>query len=126
MWQREGEKLAFGKLQEVVQLQVALALLDPLDIVAALAAGEQLAEPAVSRAIAWIDQDAGRAVDENDSCADQKFWLELDRGIVELAIRAHHAGERVVIGDTDDGNLQAARFMDIGARIRAATHEREI
>ena len=23
MWQREGEKLAFGKLQEVVQLQVA-------------------------------------------------------------------------------------------------------
>ena len=43
MRQRQDEKLTFGKFHEVVQLQVALALLDPLDIVAALAAGEELA-----------------------------------------------------------------------------------
>src|SRR5262249_1099926 len=62
MRQREDEKLALGEVEEIGKLQMALALLDPLDIVAALAAGEQLAEPAVSRAVARIDKNIRRAV----------------------------------------------------------------
>jgi len=60
-------KLAFGEVEEIGKLQMAFALLDPLDIVAAFAAGEQLAEPAVGGAVARIDQDIRRAVDEDDA-----------------------------------------------------------
>src|SRR5256885_16606884 len=95
MWQREGEKLAFGKLQEVVQLQVALALLDPLDIVAALAAGEQLAQPAVSGAVARVDKNIRRAVDEDEAGAEPGHWLVFDRGIVECALGSATATQPV-------------------------------
>src|SRR5689334_4157415 len=98
---------------------MTLALLDALDVAAALAAGEQLAEPAVSRAVARIDKNIRRAVDEDEARADQELWLEFDRRVVQLAMGAHHAGERIVIGNADDGNLQAACFVNIGARIRA-------
>ena len=40
MRQRQNQKLTFGEFQEVIELQMAFAL---LGIVAALAAGEQLA-----------------------------------------------------------------------------------
>ena len=117
MRQRQNQKLAFGKFQQIIELQMTLALLDPLDIVAALAAGEQLAEPAVSGAVARIDQDVRRAVDEDEARTDQKFWLVFDLGIVELLPGPHHAGQRVVIGDADGGKSQLARLMHIGARI---------
>src|SRR5262245_15725017 len=126
MRQRENEELAFGEIDEIGELQMALTLPDPLDIVAALAAGEQLAEPTIGGAVARIGQDVRRAVDEDKARADQKLRLELDRGIAELAMGAHHAGQRVVVGNPDDGNLQAACFMHIGARIRAAAQEREV
>ena len=126
MRQRQHQKLAFGKFQQVIEPQMAFALFDPLDVVAALAAGEQLAEPAVGGAVARIDQDVRRAVDEDEPRADQKLWLMLDLGIVEFLVSAHHAGQRVVVGDPDGGNAEFARLMHIGARIRAAAQEREI
>ena len=43
MRQRQHQKLAFGEFQQVIEPQMAFALLDPRDVVAALAAGEQLA-----------------------------------------------------------------------------------
>ena len=75
MRQRQHQKLAFGEFQQVIELQMAFALLDPRDVVAALAAGEQLAQPAVGGAVARIDQNVRRAVDEDEARADQKFWL---------------------------------------------------
>ena len=87
---------------------MALALLDPLDVVAALAAGQQLAEPAVGGAVARIDQDIRRAVDEHEPRADQEFRLEGERRVVELLVGAHHAGERVAVGDADGGNAAGA------------------
>ena len=74
MRQRQHQKLAFGEFQEVIEPQMAFALFDPLDVVAALAAGEQLAEPAVGGAVARIDQDVRRIVHEDEPCADQKLW----------------------------------------------------
>ena len=105
---------------------MALALLDPRDVVAALAAGEQLAQPAIGGAVARIDENVRRAVDEDEARADQKFWLMLDLGIVELLPGAHHAGQRVVVGNPDHGNFELARLMHIGARIRAAAQEGKI
>ena len=67
MRQRQHQKLAFGEFQQVIEFEMAFALLDPRDVVAALAAGEQLAQPAVGGAVARIDQNVRRAVDEDEA-----------------------------------------------------------
>ena len=105
---------------------MAFALLDPRDVVAALAAGQQLAQPAIGGAVARIDQDIGRIVDEDEARADQEFWLVRDLGMIQFLPGAHHAGQRVVVGDADGGNAELACLMHIGARIGAAAQEREI
>ncbi len=43
MRQRQHQKLAFGKFQEVIEIKMAFALLDLVGIIPALAAGQQLA-----------------------------------------------------------------------------------
>ena len=105
---------------------MALALLDLVEIVAALAAGEQLAQPAVGFPVARIDQDIRRAVDKDEARADQQFWLVFDVGMIELLVGPHHAGQRVVVGDADRGQTEFAGLMHIGPRIRAAAQERKI
>ncbi len=123
MRQRQHEKLPFGEFQKVVECQMAFAFERPLS---AFAAGEQLTQPAVGNTVARIDQDVGRAVDENDARSDQKPWLVLDLGITEFLESAHHAGQRVVVGDADDGNPQISRLMHILLRMRTAAQERKI
>ena len=123
MRQRQDQKLAFGKIQEVGELEVTLAL---FGILAALAAGKQLAQPAVSGTVARIDENIRRTVHKNDARTDQQLWLMRDFRVIELLVGAHHAGQRVVIGDADDGKPQFAGLMHIGARIRSAAQEREI
>src|ERR1051325_2343518 len=78
MRQRQYQKLALRKFKQIIEPQMAFALFDPRDVVAALAAGEQLAEPAIGGAVARIDENIGRAVDENDARADQELWLVFD------------------------------------------------
>jgi hypothetical protein len=124
--QCQHQKLAFGEFKQVIEPQMAFALLDPRDVVAALAAGQQLAQPAISGTVTRIDQDVRRAVDEDDARSDQKFWFMCDLGVFEFLVRAHHAGQRVVVGNPDGGNAKFAGLMHIGARIGAATQEREI
>src|SRR6266403_1114452 len=70
MRQRQHQKLAFGKFQEVIECEMTLALCDPLGITAALAAGEELAQKAVGCAVARIDQNIRRAVDKDEARAD--------------------------------------------------------
>ena len=105
---------------------MAFALFDPRDVVAALAAGQQLAEPAVGGTVARIDQDVRRAVDKDEACADQELWLVFDLGVIDFVPGAHHAGQRVVIRNADRGDAELAGLMHIGARIGAAAQEREI
>src|SRR5437879_2976686 len=101
MRQRQNQKLAFGKFQEIVEYEVALTLFDPRDVISPLATGEELAQPAVGGAVARIDQNIRRAVDKDEARADQKFWLVRDLRIIEFLVSAHHAGQRIVIGDPD-------------------------
>ena len=74
---------------------------------AAFAPGEQPAQPAIGGAVARIDQDVRRAVDEDEARADQKFRLVPDFGIFQFGIGAHHAGQRVVVGDADGGKADS-------------------
>src|SRR5262249_44192453 len=94
MRQAKHQELAFGKFQEIAELQMTFALLG-----VAFAAGQKLAQPTVSRPVARIEEDVRRTIDENKSRADQKLWFVLDVRIIKLAIGAHDAGERVVIGN---------------------------
>ncbi len=121
MRQCQHEKLPFGKFQQIIQLQMALAFLR-----CALAARQQLAEPAISFPVARIDENIRRAVDENETSADQQSRLMQDVGIPQFLIGAHHAGHRVAVGDADDGKPQFAGLMHIVLRMRAAAQEREI
>ena len=123
MRQGQDQELAFGEVEQVIQLEMAFAL---FGIFAALAAGEELAQSAVGGAVARIDQNVRRRIHEDDARSDQKFWRALDLGVFQFLVGAHHAGERVVIGNADGGKTEFARLVHIGARIRAAAQEREI
>src|ERR1700688_185881 len=123
MRQRQNQKLSFGELQEIIELEMTLAL---PGIFSALAAGEQLAKPAVSGAVARIDQNVRRVVHKDEARTDQKFWLAGELGIAEFLVSPHHAGQRVVIGDADDGKTKLARLVHVILRMRSAAQEREI
>src|SRR4029077_10587631 len=126
MRQGQDQELALGEVEEVIQLEVAFALRDSLSVDPALAAGEELAQSAIGGAVARIDQNIRRRIHEGDARSDQQFWRALDLGVFQFLVGAHHAGERVVIGNADGGKTELARLVHIGARIRAAAQEREI
>src|SRR3978361_2394338 len=86
MRQGQDQELAFRKFEEVIQHEMALALFSPFDIIAAFAAREQLAQPAVSRAVARIDQNIRRAVDEDEAGADQKLWLLFEFRVFQFLV----------------------------------------
>ena len=54
------------------------------------------------------------------------FGLYSTSGLFELGVGAHHAGQRVVVGDADRGKPQFAGLMHILLRMRAAAQEREV
>src|SRR5690349_12879501 len=126
MRQDQDQKLPLGKFQEIVECQKALALLDLVGVAAALAPGEKPAEPAIGGTVARIDEDIRRAVHEDDARADQKLRLVQHFRIFKLAMGAHDAGERVVIGNADRGQTEPARLMHIILRMRTAAQEGEI
>ena len=83
----------------------------------AFAARQQLAQPAVGLAIARIDQDIRRAIDEDEPRTDQQSRFTLDLVVGQLVKRAHHAGQRVAIGDADRRELQFASLMHVLLRM---------
>src|ERR1700733_4612149 len=92
----------------------------------ALSLGQQLAKPALSVAVARINQNVRRAVDKNDPRSDQEFWLVLDLGIIQFLESPHDAGERVVVGDADGRKTENGRLMNIGLRVRTAAQKRKV
>src|SRR5262249_62051524 len=61
--------------------------------------------------------------------ADQEFYLSLWRGrdflviLLDLRIGAHHARERVAVGDADGAVAEVDRLQHQLARMRAAAQE---
>jgi hypothetical protein len=126
MRRHQHQELAFGEIQEIREGQLAGALLDPVAVVAALAAGEQLTQPAVGGAVMRIDQNIGGAAGEDDARAVQQPRLIRQVLVVELGIGAHDAGQRVVIGDADRLQPIKRGLVHIVLRMRAAAQEGEI
>src|SRR5258708_29553230 len=123
MRQHHGQQLPLRKFQQVIELQMTFAL---LGIVSSLAASEELTQPAVSFPIARIDQNVRRAIHEDEARTDQKLWLVFDVGIFEFLVSPHHACQRIVVGDADDGKAQIASLMHVILRMRSAAQERKI
>jgi hypothetical protein len=81
--------------------------------------GQDPAEPAVSRAIPWIDERVRRAVDECETRAGNDPHPRHRLGVLaRVGMRAHDAGERVAVGDPDSRKpeLGCARNHLLGMR----------
>ena len=81
MRQRQNQKLPFAEFQEICKIKMTFAFVDPISIISALAAGEQLAQPAVSGAVARIGQNIWRAVHKDQARADQSLGLSVISGL---------------------------------------------
>src|SRR6478736_6032966 len=89
---------------------------------AALAKGEQPAEPAVSSAVRWVGKQARRIV-KIKARADDEF------DAADLAcrkVRAHHTGKRVAVGDGDCREPKRLRRRHQFLGVRASAQEGEI
>jgi hypothetical protein len=94
---------------------------------AQVALAEQPAEPPVGGAVSGIDEDVGRAVDEGESRpGDDAKRAERLAVLARVDMRAHHAGERIAVGDADPGKPERGGARDQLLRVRRAAQEREI
>ena len=108
-----------GMRQQIVEMQNAAAFLG-----AQIAEREQAAEPAPAGAIAWIDEDVGRAVGEHQPRA-----RVIAQGQILLALgqmRAHHAGHRIAIAKSKAGKAEMGRLHHQFLGMRGAAQEGEI
>ena len=88
---------------------------------------EQPAEPPVSGAVLRIDEDVGRAVDEGEPRPrDDAKRAERLAVLARVDMGAHHAGERIAVGDADPGKPERGGARDQLLRMRRAAQEREI
>ena len=109
-------------LQQLVETQMALAFRR-----AQIALAEQPAEPPVGGAILRIDEDIGRAVDESEPRpGDDAKRAERLAVLARVDMRAHHASERVAVGDADPRQPERGGARDQLLRMRRAAQEREI
>ncbi len=113
---------ALAALQKVVELEPAFAFRRAL-----VSLGQNPAEPAVSRAIPWIDERIRGAVDEGEPRAGND-----PRGAHRLGVlarermRAHDARERVAVGDPDPSEPELGGALDHLLGMRGAAQKREI
>ena len=92
-------------LQQLVETQMALAFRR-----AQVALAEQPAEPPVSGAVLRIDDHVGRAVDEGEPRpGDDAKRAERLAVLARVDMGAHHAGERVAVGDRRSRKARARR-----------------
>ena len=114
---RQGDDdQALGVGGDVVEIKRALAFLG-----AALAQGEQPAEPAVSRAVRWIDEQARRVL-KVEPRADDEF----DPHLLGGEMGADCAGKAVAVGDGDGVEPERARRRHQLLGMGAAAEEGEI
>jgi hypothetical protein len=86
-----------------------------------IAGGEQAAEPAVSGAVGRIGEHL-ETVGRDEAGADH----ELDVAVLGFVIGAHHAGERIAVGDADGDLAKLVGGLDHLPRMRRAAQKREV
>ena len=105
--------------EEVVEIKRAFALFG-----AAIADGEQPGEPSPGIAIARIDEDVGGAVGKHQAAARMIAQLEIVLALDEMG--AHHAGDRITIGEPKPGEREMTRLYHQLLGMRGAAQEGEI
>ena len=113
---QDDEDLALDAAIDLLEGEMALTFDG-----AAIACGQQAAQPAVGRPVRRI---AGRleAVGGDEPRADQ----EADLVLLGRPMRAHDAGQRIAIGNADGGESQLRRLADHLVRMRRPAQEREV
>ena len=114
---RDGdEDLPFARRQHLLEAEVALALDG-----AAVAVGQQAAQPAVGGAIGGI---AGRL----EAIAGDKARTDEQANLVLLGggVGTHHTGQRIAVGNADGGEPQLRRLPDHLVRMRGPAQKREV
>ena len=92
-----------------------------------IAAGEQAREPRIGGTVLRVGENVRRAVAENETHADgdaQNFGDDLILAREQMG--AHHAGERIAVGDADALEPEFIGALDIFLRMRGATQKGEI
>ena len=93
----------------------------------AIAVGQKARQPAISIPIAGIDENIGDAIAEDETGAgDEAKVAGIFLVVAQEEMRAHHAGKRIAIGDTDAGEAERNRGRDEFFRMRTAAQERKI
>ena len=123
MRRHDDEQQSFLPGEKIVETQNAFALGG-----AKLAEAQKTAQPSVRRAIGRIGENVGRAVDEDESRADEQFRRRAVflQHFLYAFIGAHHARKRVAVGDADRGMAVKRRRQDQFSGMRSATQKREI
>ena len=101
---------------DVLEVKRALSFLG-----AALAEGEQAAEPAVSRAIRRVSEQARGILQDEARAGD-----ELDAHFLGGEMGPHHAGERIRVGDGDGLVAKRLRGRHQLFGVRAAAQKGEV
>ena len=122
--------------------------LRPLDVLEEIVAGRECIRPLSPRllptvssrrqpspggAVLRIGEDVRRAVGEHEPRADRELQLRrfvpASSALVLVSrpyVRAHHAGDRIAVGDAEAGEAERLGLLDQLLRMRAAAQEGEI
>ena len=107
---------------EIVEGQMALALGRPQ-----IPLGQQPAEPPVGGAVPGIGENVGRSVGEGQPRArDDAQGADRRSVLAREDMGAHHAGERIAIGDANPGKPEPRRLRDQFLGMRGAAQKRKI
>ncbi len=114
------EKQAFLPFFQVASVKRAFALDGAM-----LSGGEQAAEIAIGGTVHRIGEDIGCAVGKNKARADQQFRFFAFQAFDGI-IGAHHAGQRVAVGDADGGKPELRGTLHQLLRVGGAAQEGEV
>ena len=112
----------FASLQKILENEPAFAFGRTQ-----IARSQNPAEPAISRAVLWIDERVWRAIDEYEPCAGndpgRRHRLSV---LARECVRAHDSGECIAVGDPDPGKPELGGARDHFLRMRGPAQERKI
>ena len=113
----DDEIEALRPVEQVGQVEDTIALLG-----APLAEREEPRQSSPGGTVRRIGEDIGRAIGEDEPRADRKLQLALLRH----HMGAHHAGDRIAVGDADPGMAEQHRLIHQLFRMRGGPQEGEI
>ena len=113
-WGHQDELKAFGVLDEVCDVEDAVAFFGP-----AVTEGQQATEAPPGGAVARIGQNVGGAVAEDEAGSHQKAQAAFPG----LDVGAHDACDRIAVCDADCREAESLRLFHAFVRVRGTAQE---